>query len=355
MLEPGDDDVLLGHPHPAPWTVFRRSARQPGWRRVIILAPYNHDPRQVSFVDSLVSRCDLYLAITGGYWFDSIQGSLFSHWAPKMVHVDLAVDRHDFPIIKRRFNPAGSRRFLYIGHSGWQKNVRYLQRIAQMMPRFAFSWMGDGRTDIEGVTRLGHHDFVSDSARSLVASHDFLLSVGKVDANPATILEAMAWGLVPACTPTSGYSGYRGIVNIPLDDPAGAVSVLEGLQYAPEHALQNMQSENWNALDVHFNWNRFASQVRVAIDSGASPPMLREGTGRKARLRVAAVVSPHSMLRRGNLRLLAHRTGLTRPKVPIEGGSRERPPPDDRGEGSPVSSREPRIRRSGARRLPRRR
>jgi hypothetical protein len=162
------------------------------------------------------------------------------------------------------------------------------------------------------VTSLGYQDFASESARRLVASHDFLLTVGRADANPATLLEGMAWGLVPVCTPTSGYEEYPSIVNIPLDDPQGALRVLERLQSVPEDALTDMQTANWKALDDHFNWERFASQVREAIDSGASPPVLREGTGRKARLRVAAVVSPYSMLRRGNLRLLAHRTGLTR-------------------------------------------
>src|SRR5512132_2659791 len=40
-LEPGPDDVLLGHPHPAPWTIFRRSARKAGWRRIVPMTPFN--------------------------------------------------------------------------------------------------------------------------------------------------------------------------------------------------------------------------------------------------------------------------------------------------------------------------
>jgi hypothetical protein len=312
VIEPGEADVLLGHPHPAPWTVFRRSARRPGWRRIIMMSPYNHDPKQVAFVDSLVPRCDVYLAITGNFWFESINSSTFSHWEPKMVHVDLAVDRRDFPALKTQFNPPHLRRFLYIGHTHWSKNVRYLEQLAQMMTHSTISWIGSGKTRIKGVTSLGHQDFASESARKLVASHDFLLTVGRADANPATLLEGMAWGLVPVCTPTSGYEGNPSIVNIPLGDPQGALRVLERLQSAPEDALTSMQAANWRALDAHFNWDRFASQVREAIDSGASPPMLREGTGRKARLRIAAVVSPYS-LQSGNLRLLAHRTGLIRP------------------------------------------
>jgi hypothetical protein len=313
VIEPHRGDVLLGHPHPAPWTVFRRSARRRGWRRIIMMSPYNHDPKQVAFVDSLVPRCDLYLAITGRFWFDSIGDSLFSHWRPKMVHLDLAVDRRDFPVIKARFNPAGSRRFLYIGHSGKQKNVHYLEQLARMMPGASISWIGSGHTPLHGLASFGYQDFASESARRLVAAHDFLLTVGTADSNPATVLEAMAWGLVPVCTPTSGYEGYPGILNIPLHDPSRALLVLERLQSAPEEVLHGMQTANWKALDLHFSWDRFASQVRHAIDSTASPGILKEGLVRKAMLRTAALASPLSMFRRRNIRLLSHRLGLTTP------------------------------------------
>jgi glycosyltransferase involved in cell wall biosynthesis len=313
VIEPSGGDVLLGHPHPAPWTVFRRSARRRGWRRIIMMSPYNHDPRQVAFVDPLVPRCDLYLTITGSFWFDSVDGSPFSHWRPKMVHVDLAIDRRDFPIVKRRFNPAGSRRFLYIGHGGWQKNVRYLEQLAQTMPGAAISWMGQGHTPLRGLTRLGYQDFTSESARRLVSTHDFLLTVGTADSNPATVLEAMAWGLIPVCTPTSGYEGRPGIITIPPDDPSGALLVLERLQSTPQDVLHGMQAANWNALDTHFNWDRFASQVRDAIESTASPGTLREGLARRAKLQVAALVSPLSMFRRRNIRMLGQRLELTEP------------------------------------------
>jgi glycosyltransferase involved in cell wall biosynthesis len=300
-VEPGTDDVLLGHPHPAPWTIFRRSARRPGWKRIVVMTPYNQDPRQMSFLDALVPRCDLYLAITGNYWFKSVHSSLFAHWAPKMVHVDLAIDRRDFPVIKTHFNHPGRRRFLYIGHDGWQKNPRYLEEIAARLPRSTISWMGGG-TRLKGLRQLGHQDFASETARRLVATHDFVLTVGRFDANPTPVLEAMAWGLIPVCTPTSGYEGHPGIVNVPLDEPDAAASVLERLQKTSEDRLARMQAENWLALDSHFNWDRFAQQVVEAINSKRSPPTAKEGLGRKIRLRTSAKVSPYQ---RWNLELLA--------------------------------------------------
>jgi glycosyltransferase involved in cell wall biosynthesis len=228
-----------------------------------------------------------------------------------MIHVDLAVDRREFPIVKRHFNRAGSRRFLYIGHDGWQKNTRYLEQLAARVES-RISWIGgDSSAALAGVRSLGRQDFRNTSARRLVADHDFLLTVGEFDANPTTILEAMAWGLVPVCTPTSGYVGYPGIVNVPLNDPDRAVTVLDALQNASDTQLTSMQTTNWHALDEHFNWDRFARQVLEAVDSDRSPAPSNEPLGRKLRLRWSAFVSPY-MFRKTNLRLLAEAAGISR-------------------------------------------
>lgn len=298
LIEPGPDDVLLGHPHPAPWTVFRRSAKRGGWKRVVALFPYNHDPRNVAFFDSTIPQCDLFLAITGEFWFDSISSSPFSHWTPKMVHVDMAVDRLEFPVIKTRFNPSGLRRFLYIGYTDWQKNTRYLARLAKMAPGCRISWMGSGRRGIQGLIKMGRQDFNTETSRRLVAEHDFLLTVGSADSNPTTILEAMAWGLVPVCTPNSGYVRHPGILNVPLDNPSEAAALLEHLQTVPEAELLEMQSRNWEALDSHFNWDRFSGQVVAAIEDQTSMPVREANVWRRIGFRVHALKSPLASVRR---------------------------------------------------------
>jgi glycosyltransferase involved in cell wall biosynthesis len=294
-IDPGPGDVLVGHPHPAPWTIFRRSARRAGWRRVIALSPYHHgDDVQVAFLDRIVCAADLYLAITGRYWFSSIGASTFAHWRPKMVHMDLAVDREHFPVLRREFNPPGRRRIVYVGHSGWTKNPEYLSAIAAALPAGAISWIGRGEAPIAGVTALGGHDFATPAGRAAVAAHDFLITVGRADANPTTVLEAMAWGLVPICTPQSGYVGYAGVANVPLDDAPGAAAVIEDLQRAPAERLQAMQAANWELLDTHFHWDRFARQVIEAIESDASPSCLPVTRERRRAIRRAALLSPYA-------------------------------------------------------------
>lgn len=301
VIRPAPGDVLVGHPHPMPWTVFRRSARLPGWRRVLALSPYHHgDDVQVAYLDAVVGACDLYLAITGPHWFTTVGDSTFAHWLPKMRHVDLAVDRADFPRLDRDFNPPGQRRFVYIGGSGWTKNTEYLSAIARAMPETQFGWIGSG-APIEGLMALGHQDFATAGGRRCVADHDFLITVGRADANPTTILEAMAWGLIPVCTPQSGYDRCVTIPNVPLDDVAGAVRVLTAMQRRPGSELDAMQAANWDLLDAHFTWDRVAAQVVDGIESSDSPPLAPASLGRRVRIRRAALRSPYAPWRPRNL------------------------------------------------------
>lgn len=264
-------DVLIGHPHWSPSTVYRSSLHHPNLARRIILAPYVGDLRQVAFHDRVIDASDLFLAITGGYWFARIGASAMARWRPKMRHVDLAVNREHFPLLRRRFNPAGQRRFVYIGHTAKNKNTPYLTRIAATRPDAQIDWIGRGRHRIRGVRPLGFQDFSTAAGRNLLASYDFMITVGNHDANPTTILESMAWGLIPVCTAQSGYEATPGVVNVPLGDAAAAGRVLTHLQHCPEAELQALRDAGEAMLQAHFHWDRVYAQVRDAIESTESP------------------------------------------------------------------------------------
>jgi glycosyltransferase involved in cell wall biosynthesis len=294
VVKPEPGDVLVGHPHPDPNTIFRRSVREDGWHRKLLLGPYHHgDLRQNAFVDSILRDCDLFLAITGPHWFRTIGDSPCSHWLPKMAHLDLAIDRKDFPPLKKSFGAPGKRRVLYIGHTSRGKNTSYLTEIAALLPEIEFGWIGKGVRPIHGFTTHGFVDYDSPSGKELLAGFDLFLTVGNADANPTTILEAMAWGLIPVCTPTSGYDGIPSVANVPLGDAAAAAAVVGGLLFADESDLLAMQAANWKSLDDHYNWDRFAGQVIEAIDSTASPALGPESPKRRLEFALYDLTSPY--------------------------------------------------------------
>lgn len=316
-IRPRNGDVLIGHPHPLFGTTFRRSFGQQGWARRVVMSPFNGDAKQVAFLDPYVRHADAFLAITGAWWFDRVPYTEVSHWAPHMVHIDLAVDTQEFPRVKEEFSPAGRRRLLYIGHAGWQKNVSYLSQIALARPQWDFAWIGRGQgTDIPGVRHLGFRDTSLKHTQELIASFDFMVTVGRNDANPITILEALAWGLIPFCTRQSGYADVRGIVNLPLDDVDGALHILDGWQVAPNELLVDAQGEGTELLHQHYTWARFGKQVEEAIWANLAPTS-RVSLRQIMHLKRVAAISPYSPVRSEGRRMLwsalrksmrAHRT-----------------------------------------------
>lgn len=318
VIRPADGDVLLGHPHPTPGTIFRRSIGSKGWSRRLLLSPYHHgDEHQVAHLERWVRRCDEFLAITGAYWFDSIGSGPFSSWAPKMTHLDLAVDRSDFPVIKRGFALPGHRRYLFIGHSGWTKNPAYLDAIASRLPPGSVGWIGRERHAVPHVTAYGTRDFQTEDARNLVAEHDFLLTVGRADANPTTVLEAMAWGLIPVCTKESGYYREDGIINLPLDQPDAAVRILTDLQYLPTQKLLELQHHNWLRIDSHYNWARFGNDVTAAIQCDDSASLRPRTAQDLIRATTRRALSPFALYRREGLRLALGAVMATAHRHPV--------------------------------------
>jgi hypothetical protein len=158
--------------------------------------------------------------------------------------------------------------------------------------------MGGGPVPIRGFTPLGQLDFADPAGRSAVAQYDVMLTVGTADANPTTILEAMAWGLIPVCTPQSGYEGLPSVPNVPLGNARAAAGILRGLLQAPQSELIEKQAANWRLLDERYNWDRFAAQVIEAIEANDSPRLGGESLGRRGKFWYYEASAPGGILDR---------------------------------------------------------
>lgn len=274
-ITPKEGDILIGHSHPFPFTIFRRSVEHAGWARKLIMQPYNSDWSQVGYIDDVIDKCDLFLAITGDYWFQRISSEKTSRWLPKMIQLNLAVDRNQFPFLKKSFNPVGKRKFIYIGNDHPGKNLPYLRAIASRFDSYEFAWAGKG-TSCQELKSLGYIDFSMPDGRELISSYDFMITVGNADANPTTILEALSWGLIPVCTPTSGYQNEIGIINIPHDDVNEACAVIENLQSMDSHNLNKISNLGKKVLSEKYNWQIFFREVLNAINTKYSPTINRK-------------------------------------------------------------------------------
>jgi hypothetical protein len=158
-----------------------------------------------------------------------------------------------------------------------------------------------GNKSLNKIKGLGKFDFSKQEAKNIVQDYDFLLTVGTADANPTTILEAMAWGLIPVCSVQSGYEGFSGIRNISIDDIKDSVVTIKNLQSVSEEQLKLWQHENLDCLDNHFNWGRFCSQVLDEIESKYSPDLAEITPNNRLFLHAAAQESPHYWGRPVNL------------------------------------------------------
>ena len=132
-IKPKKGDILIGHAHPNPLTCFRRSLNSNKWKSINLLQPYNEDPYQMSYLNNVISKCDNFFAITGDYWFDRIQNSIFKSWKKKMIKIDMGIDRNNFPKLKKNLIKKILENFLYIGNdyefNNYAKNLNYLESI----------------------------------------------------------------------------------------------------------------------------------------------------------------------------------------------------------------------------------
>ena len=284
--EPGD--VLIGHPNRYDDdSVFNRSFRQKGWSRRIVFAPFSHGLLDdAALIDGFVREADVYLAITGSYWFDAMEDTPVSHWRFKTRRCGLGIRRDHFPLIKKTFNPPGQRRFLYIGNADPMRGGDFLARLADTNPHLHLGWIraSDSRDCLDVIdgrgtkalrtvmerSRLVRHEAVHwrrPEGLPLVLSHDFILGCSRSDALNCDILEAVAWGLVPVATPQCGLPAAEWLTHIPLDDVRGASEILDRMNLCSTDELLNRQQRASAALERDYNWDGVAQQVREAIEA----------------------------------------------------------------------------------------
>lgn len=244
-IQPAPGDILLGHPHPEAGRVFRNSACGP-WAKVTAMSPWNGSAEYTANLDYIMDWCDDVILICGEYWQAK---------AKPRTCVDMAVRPAHFPAIKRKFNPPGQRKLAYIGCT---LPIKGPDKIAEVAKSHSVGHFGYG--SIPGTISHGYLDFVKSDALAVLAGYDFLITLADHDANPTTVLEAMCWGLIPLCSPGSGYTEPDVVV---VDSP----DVIEYWQHAPAEELQRRQEQGHALVRTKYTWSRFNQTILEVVNA----------------------------------------------------------------------------------------
>ncbi len=266
-ITPKQGDILVGHAHTNPYTVFRRSVNNSNWTKKILLQPYNEDPKQMSHLYDLIPKCDLFISICGNYWFKRIKTSPFKSWKSKMLQLDLGLDRKEYPFLKKKINKRFNRKFIYIGndysYNNYAKNINYLKSIIKKVGSKNFA--SAGNKQIIDEKYYGWLDFTKKTSQKKIKNYDFLIQVSENDANPSIILEAISWGLIPIITKGCGYNELSKKLYISNEELDKAVKKINKFQEINNKVLIKCQNDNLNILKKKFNWKRFRKKMRGII------------------------------------------------------------------------------------------
>jgi glycosyltransferase involved in cell wall biosynthesis len=270
------DDVFIGHPYfpyrKGGYGVTEMAIGERVRPKVLaLITPLHCDISVVTphinkdflmSVDKMMPKVDLLFAIMGEYWWDRWDSSLFAHWKPKMVRLDMAVDTEHYPFIKDQFNKPGHRGYLYIGTSSDpRKGTDFLSALMSKLKDYPKAWIGDG-PEIKNVQRLSTGCSLDPVfMRKVARDYDFFISPSLADPNPTTIIESLSWGFPVVCTPQSGYYESDCIKNIHLDDLEASAQILESLQHCDDTALTCLGRKGREVVERKYNWDIFTGSV----------------------------------------------------------------------------------------------
>jgi glycosyltransferase involved in cell wall biosynthesis len=260
------DDVLIGHPFPGDLaTVFNRACLHEHFAARVALTPLHYGlPQFCQAIAPALDACDHILGIMGPYWFDTWNQGPFARWAPKITHLDMAIEVSRFPRVKRAFNPPGRRKFLFIGNGEPYKGAHLLSQLfGQARESHQCVWIGADR-ELPNLERRPTQRLQGAVMERLAAECDVYVTMGISDANPTTILESMAWGFPVACTPQSGYYKMREIKELSTTDMAHNLAVLDYFQGAGEGELLQTADRARSLVETSFTFERY---TRTVVDT----------------------------------------------------------------------------------------
>ncbi len=272
-----DGDVFIGHLFPKDGafggegmqadleTVGFRTLEKYGRGRTCIFQPFVYIPEivEMQWLESaFMNQCDSFVAICGEYWERTWHASPLALNNRKFLRLNMSIDAENYPWVRKRFNPKGKRRFLYVGHTRPYKNTAQLEQMAERMPGFE----GGCFSELKGWHQISK-EFVmlTPQVMSQLAEHyDVFLSTSTADAQATTVIEQMSSGFPIACTPQTGYEGPTIIKLDPFDTEFNCHQ-LENIQSMDEEELMTLALTNRKLVETEYSWEYSMSRLEKFV------------------------------------------------------------------------------------------
>lgn len=273
----GDDDLVVGHPGAA----LHRTREARGDRGTLVVVPI--PPWNEMRV--LTQSWRHILFIGGRQWFEDLceahrnelPGFDALSWHPMCVDLSL------FRRVKQRFNPPGQRRFLYVGRFDQaRKNIlRLIEAFAGLndsLTIVAPTLLPEAGTPDELAARdavkagrypnIRLQPFTLNTAPEfidVVRQSDVYIHPASFDSQATSILESIAYGLVPVVTRESGFEySFGGFLNV--NDIDACHRHIRDVQQAPGAVLEGAACAARERLGSDHTWAGLCGAVDRAID-----------------------------------------------------------------------------------------
>lgn len=272
--EIGAGDIVIGHTlYPDGWM---NGALDSKAKAKFVLQPYHHDMVGVSeipWIKALFAKADRLLFVTGPYWFDTMERGPFGDWKARATRIDMAINAEQHRSSKTAWNKPGKRKFLAIGADSPCKGFDW---IADLFRQCGYHLGYYGSAPMERfahVPQFYHYGgaiFTPAVQADITREYDFFVSLARSDANPTTLLETTAWGLLAFANQESGY--WPGEPFVPLKAPCTRNDMLDNLemldmaQRMDDYELRALAARTQAKIVGHYTWSRFCASVWAEVE-----------------------------------------------------------------------------------------
>ncbi|TSC63502.1 MAG: hypothetical protein Athens041674_69 [Parcubacteria group bacterium Athens0416_74] len=265
-----DEDIFIGQPVPhggfslngRPTTDEANSVTSATLRYYegskhskFLILPFANDEGYISWARSISTYADGLILVGGAFWRKDMNNTPLGNLTTRRVlALNMCVDSREFPLLQ----------FLYVGHTGWYKNVAELERVAASMPHFEGGHIGSGH--IKGWKKISDFASLNRAFMAKVAEeYDIFVNTSSADPQATTILEHMCFGFPIACTPESGYT-YDSITRLSVSDTEFNCRQLSTLRNVEENTLRELSSRSYQHVVQSHNWKSFTDQTLSFLD-----------------------------------------------------------------------------------------